>query len=95
MDQVEILLDAGAYSADALQRAAYRFVDRFSFELEREGENFRCTLCFSDDSDLETVAAFRTEALDEILRERIRAETEGVRNLILSLAFSKTTLIEQ
>ena len=95
MDRVEILLDATAYSADAIQRAAYRFVDRFSFELEREGENFHCTLCFPDDLDPETVADFRTEVLDEVLRERIRAETEGVRNLILSLAFSKTTLIEQ
>lgn len=95
MDRVEILLDVTAYSADAIQRAAYRFVDRFSFELEREGENFHCALCFPDDLDPETVAAFRTEVLDEVLRERIRAETEGVRNLILSLAFSKTTLIEQ
>jgi His-Xaa-Ser system protein HxsD len=95
VDQVEILLDAAAYSADAIQRAAYKFVDRFSFTLEREEENFRCTICFLGEPDLEAVAAFRTEVLDEVLRERIRTETEGVRNLILSLAFSKTTLIEQ
>jgi len=35
---------------------------------------------------------FRNETLDQDLRLKIAAETEGYRNLILSLAFSKTPL---
>lgn len=82
-------------SADAIQRAAYRLSDRLSSELSTTGDTYRCALEIDVDSGDEadrTVAEFRNEVLDQVLRARIRTETEDVRNLILSLAFSRTGL---
>jgi His-Xaa-Ser system protein HxsD len=92
-----VSFDASAYSADAIQRAAYRFSDRLSLDLRRTNGDFACTLLLSDDlagQAEEIIAEFRNEVLDQTLRERIRSETEGVRNLILALAFSNTGLVE-
>jgi His-Xaa-Ser system protein HxsD len=96
MIQREVSLDATAYSADAIQRAAYRFCDRLSLELTTAGGTFRCVVRVeTDDDDIAdaTVGDFTNEVLDQTLRERIRTETEEVRNLILALAFSNTDLV--
>lgn len=93
----ELEFDTSASSLDAVQRAAYRFSDRLSSELTLDGTLIRCVLHFSPDAadDIEaTVADFRNEVLDQTLRERIRGETQDVRNLILALAFSNTGLVE-
>lgn len=88
-----VVLDAGSHTADAIQRAAYRLADRCTVEIARDGDNFRCTLFFPGEVvDDAAIEAFRTGVVDESLRERIRAETEGVRNLILALAFANTGL---
>lgn len=82
-------------SVDAIQRAAYRFSDRFSCELIPGDIEHVCKLTPVGDEDLEPiVGAFRTEVLDHVLRERIRAETEPVRTMILAHAFSKTGVVE-
>jgi His-Xaa-Ser system protein HxsD len=89
---IVVVFDASSHAADAIQRAAYKYCAHFSMELQRDGENLRCLLQFlSDDADPGLVADFRTEVLDQVLRQRIRNETEGVRNLILALAFSNVT----
>jgi His-Xaa-Ser system protein HxsD len=89
--------DATCHSADAIQRAAYRFIDKFSL-LIRSGEtSISCTLVFDAkfvEQAPRLVQDFRKEVLDQVLRERIRAETEAVRSFILALAFSRTGLID-
>ena len=93
-----VAFDGSLHSGDAIQRAAYRFIDRCSTEVTRdEAGNFLCTLTPFDPSGLSLSAlesAFRNEVLDQVLRERIREETAGVRNLIWSLAFSETGLAD-
>lgn len=92
---VEVMLDDAAYSADAIQRAAYRLGDRLSIELEHEPPSYRCRLFSRAEISAEEAGhLFRQEVLDEVLRERIREETGAVRNTILSLAFSKVDLDE-
>ena len=95
MPVVEVIFDAESHSADAIQRAAYRFADRFSCELTRDGANYRCQLHFVADVDEAVVNGFRVEVLDHVLRERIRTETEGTRNVVLALAFSNTSLSDE
>ena len=95
MATAEVVVDAESHSADAIQRAAYKFADRFSLELTRAGANYCCRLHFQDLVDQEAVDAFRNEIVDQVLRSRIRGETEGVRNLVLSLAFSRTGLSDE
>jgi His-Xaa-Ser system protein HxsD len=95
MVEAEVTFDATAHSADAIQRAAYKFLPEFSLDLTNASDQFRCTLRFTDTADVESVVDdFRKEVLDQTLRERIRSETEDVRNLILALAFSKTSLAD-
>jgi His-Xaa-Ser system protein HxsD len=93
--------DVQAFSLLAVQKACHRFSNIASFEvaLDRQGEVgsisvIATPLAERSDEDLAHLARrLRNEALDQQLREQIRAQTEGVRNLILSHAFSKTGLI--
>jgi len=93
--------DAGAYSVSAVQKACHRFTNIASFEVQqlaRDGKSFisvmASPLVTKSDDGLEHLGKLvRNEALDQQLREQIREQTEGVRNLILAHAFSKTGLI--
>jgi His-Xaa-Ser system protein HxsD len=93
-----VSFDRESHSADAIQRAAYRFSDRLSIDLRLEADSFQCSvMLLTDDSETadEIVHGFRNEVLDYVLRERIRRETEATRNAILAMAFSNTSLIAQ
>ncbi len=92
----EVMFPASSYSADAIQRAAYRLSEHLSLALIEEDDSWRCTLSLEVDDEAEAdelLTEFRKEVLDQVLRERIRAETEETRNLILALAFSNTGLV--
>lgn len=91
-----LTFDGGCYSADAVQRALYRFSDRLSGQVSVEAHTVECVLSVDVDDDAKAEAVlndFRTEALDQTLRERIRVETAEVRNLVLALAFSNSGLL--
>jgi His-Xaa-Ser system protein HxsD len=94
-DSVELAFDAASHSADAIQRAAYRFCDRISIELVSDMAEYRCILKGVGDANLDAlIGDFRTEVLDQVLRERIRGETEPIRTMILAQAFSKTGVVD-
>lgn len=84
------------FDVEAIKRAAYRFSDRIVVEIVADGGEYFCKLRNlkpAEPASLESLAdEFRNEVLDQDLRIKIAAETEGYRNLILSLAFSKTPL---
>ena len=85
---------AGVFDIEAIKRAAYRFSDRVAIEIEPTADFIICRLQpLSAKTQLAGLEnAFRIEVLDQDLRARIAKETEPVRNLVLSLAFSKTGL---
>lgn len=91
-----VSFDRNSHSIDAVQRAAYRFSDRISCEIHPDGEliEVRAALLNAEDDPDALIAEFRNEVLDQVLRERIRAETADVRNLVLALAFSRTGLAD-
>jgi His-Xaa-Ser system protein HxsD len=91
---VEVTFAASTTSIDAIQRAAYRFSDRFSCELIPSDESHLCRLQPIGEATAEDVGSFRTEVLDQTLRERIRAETEPIRTMILAQAFSRTGVVD-
>jgi His-Xaa-Ser system protein HxsD len=96
MSSRRVSFDAQAYSIDAVQRAAYRLSDRISCEISGgEGTVEVEVTALENPSDVTVlIAELRNEALDQVLRERIREETADVRNLVLALAFSRTGLSE-
>jgi His-Xaa-Ser system protein HxsD len=93
--------DSKTFSLLAIQKACYRFSNIASFELQvvlNGGyEQIRVVaspLTAKSEIGMEFLSKqLRNEALDQQLREEIRAQTEGVRNLVLAHAFSKTGLI--
>jgi His-Xaa-Ser system protein HxsD len=81
-------------SLEALQAAAYRLIGSATCVIDQVGDCFVCRLGILRNprnrelSDSEALRAhFIDLVTDENLRETISLKTEGVRNVILSLAF--------
>jgi His-Xaa-Ser system protein HxsD len=90
-----LTFDKAAYSIEAAQAAAYRFIDRVTIVVSATADAVVCEVAPIQGRNIDfdaTVADFKRELLDQQLRQRIGRETEAVRNLILSLAFSRTGL---
>jgi His-Xaa-Ser system protein HxsD len=91
-----VSFDRSAASLDAIQRAIYRLSDRLSCDISTTESAITVAVHPAEpDADIEQLLGdLRNEILDQTLRERVRAETTDVRNLILALAFSKTGLAD-
>lgn len=89
-----IVFDGKSYCFSAIQKSAYRFIDRLTIKIEQQELNIVCEIdLVNSNNNLEKIVDdFKREVLDQELREKIKQETEGVRNLILAYAFSKTGL---
>jgi len=87
-------LDPGVYELEAVQKAAYRFIDRLTVLISRDGDKLVCQIDpVKPTSSVDPLLQdFKRELLDQQLRLRIKTETEPVRNLILAYAFSRTGL---
>jgi len=94
IDRYEVVLDKTAHSAEAIHSAAYALADRVSFELRSNDDEWICCLIPTAGVSGDPIADFRREVTDQVLRERIRIETEGVRNFIIAVAFQNTGLAE-
>jgi His-Xaa-Ser system protein HxsD len=92
-----LLFDEKIYSIEALKKAAYKGIAHYSVVIKKEGAQFECLFSFPENTTSEKISKYldeyKKEVLDQDLRETIKKETEGVRNLILAHAFSKTGLI--
>jgi len=95
-NSIVVRFAAGLYPIDAIKRAAYRFTDKLVIDIQPDADGVSCALRpLSAKTDLSALEGqFRNEVLDQDLRITIGKETEQVRNLVLSLAFSKTGLQE-
>ena len=96
--EVLVTFDATIYSSDTIKKAAYKSINRFAVNLAKAGNDINCSLTFKDSATESQIKLyideFKKEVLDQDLRESIKKETEGVRNLILAHTFSKTGLIK-
>lgn len=95
-ESASLSFDARTYRLNAVKKAAYRLGDRCVSEIEvGPGDVIQVTLSMRHAGPLDVlVADFRSEVLDQELREVVAAETEAVRNLILAQAFSQTALLD-
>jgi len=93
MTEIIVEFDCSAQGIGVLREAAYRIIGDASCQIETKGERYLCRLTPKKRprSDAMGGVALREHFLDlvtdENLREKIAAETSGVRNLILALAF--------
>lgn len=89
-DGIVIDYAEGLYAVEACKRAAYVLMSRATVDIELATGRIRCVLWPADRQDAAEIEAdFRREVLDQDLRISTERSTEGVRNLILGLAFSR------
>jgi His-Xaa-Ser system protein HxsD len=94
--QVEVAVDfdSSVQSLSALEAAAYRLIGTATCQIDRAGDRYLCRLVSSANpqkgavlSSDELKERFLNLVADENLRIRVAEKTEGVRNVILALAF--------
>jgi His-Xaa-Ser system protein HxsD len=99
-----LTFDQATVDLDPLERAAYAVAAVMTVDIRADGGNFVCTLFprrpdaadpdGARDAGEELRHMFRAEVNDQILRARIAAQTEPLRNLVFAVAFSRTGLTE-
>lgn len=97
-DHCTLKFDALVYSVDAIKKAAYVFISRFSVNISIHETQILCAISFpketSENAKKSLIDDFLKEVLDQDLRQRIGTETANYRNAILALAFSSTKLAQ-
>lgn len=95
-DSTSVSFELQLFSAEAIQKAAYRLSNLFAVDFSLNEKFIICLLSpskgISEDSFTKAIQEFKKEALDQQLRLNLKTETEAVRNLILGIAFSQTDL---
>lgn len=93
---VQVRFDARVYALPTIKKAAYRFLREFTADIAQDGDAWLCTLTFAKATDVngsdKATRELQAEVLDQDLRAAVARETEGVRNTILALAFSRSGL---
>jgi His-Xaa-Ser system protein HxsD len=92
----ELRLDSKVYSLDVCKKASYALIDLLSCEIKVVDTDILISAVKSGDSELganELHALLLDELLDYSLRESISSQTDNIRNIILSNAFSNTKLV--
>lgn len=92
--EVAVDFDSSVQSLSALDAAAYRLIGTATCQIERVGDRYVCRLVSSANrqkraalSSDELKERFLNLVADENLRSRVAERTDGVRNVILALAF--------
>ncbi|MET4356413.1 His-Xaa-Ser system protein HxsD [Bradyrhizobium sp. RT9b] len=91
--EVAVDFDSSIQSLSALDAAAYRLIGTATCQVDRTGDRYVCRLVSFNQqkgaslSSDELKERFLNLVADENLRVRVAEKTEGVRNVILALAF--------
>jgi len=92
-----VTFDSKVFPLMPIKKAAYKYLRAFAADITVQAEQINCQLTFSspvtEEERIRLVEDFKKEVLDQDLRERLKLETEAVRNVILAHAFSKTGLV--
>src|SRR5690349_20420874 len=90
-----LVLQQEVYRLTAVKKAAYKFASRCGIQVHvRDSGHTEVRLTPAGAGDLEQLLReFQQELIDQEVRELVRGETEGLRNLILAQAFSPISLL--
>ncbi len=92
----EVSVDVNVYSLEVCKKACYALMSLMSCQLRQLGETVVIEAHVNSDGKKdvpELTELLLDELLDYSLRETISSKTEGIRNVILSNAFSNSKLI--
>src|ERR1700730_14666216 len=89
--EILVEFDRATQSIGALHEAAYRIVREASCQIDAAGDRYLCRLTPKNGRESADGESLREQFLDLVtdqnLREKVAAETSGVRDVILALAF--------
>lgn len=92
--EVAVDFDSSIQSLSALDAAAYRLIGTATYRVDQVGGRYVCRLTLSANPQRGAVLSsddlkerFLNLVTDENLRARVAEKTDGVRNVILALAF--------
>jgi His-Xaa-Ser system protein HxsD len=92
--EVAVDFDSSVQSLAALDAAAYRLIGTATCRIDRVGDRYVCRLALTANPQKgaalganDLMERFLNLVTDENLRSRVAEKTEGVRNVILALAF--------
>lgn len=92
-----VSFDSKVFTVTSIKTAAYKYFRVFTADINIQSERINCQLTFpspvNEEEGIQLIDEFKKEVLDQDLRERLKSETEAVRNVILAHAFSKTGLV--
>jgi|TARA_B100000780_G_scaffold264804_1_gene219762 His-Xaa-Ser system protein HxsD len=90
----DFYLDKSLYSLTSIQSTIYKFAADFFIEINDSDKTYLISFKLKSESKYasDEVSEFKNifveKLLDEVLRERIRAETADIRQLIIATTFS-------
>jgi His-Xaa-Ser system protein HxsD len=91
-------VDLQVFSLTAVRKTAYRFIDRFAVDVHLDGPQTAIVQLTPKTNDAPPFsvaeADFRNELIDQDLRERIYAETEPYRRVLLAHALSRVPILD-
>ncbi len=88
----ELRLPKADYDFESLVRMAHRVGHFFSIAVIGEGHEWVLRWDIAEDLSEESVKRVRNEIYDQVLRDRIHADTKPIRDLIFAAAFSNLEL---
>jgi His-Xaa-Ser system protein HxsD len=93
MDAIEVVVDRELFTEDMVMRAAHRYTDTHTAVLTAEPSCWRIafTPLSTDQADQHVARCFHNDVLDERLRERVRAQTEGLHAALVQAALLGAT----
>jgi His-Xaa-Ser system protein HxsD len=92
MELTEVRLERALFSEDVVTRTAHRYTGNFFARIRIDDPHWVISLIPKNaESTLdELVARFENDALDELLRERIRTQTHEIHSTLVSAALRET-----
>jgi len=99
---IAVDFDANVQGLGALDAAAYRLIGTATCQIDRVADRYVCRLTPSSNSQKRDMLSgddlkerFLNLVADENLRARVAVKTEGVRNVILALAFGSLAATQE
>ena len=84
----QISLSKSEYEFDSLVRMAHRMGHFFSIEIKSDGSGWLLEWEVPEELSDESIERIRNEVYEQIIRDKISAETKPIRDLIFAAAFS-------
>lgn len=92
MNAIEIVLDGDLFSVDVVARTAHRYTGDYFVEIVSTTPVMVRLKPKTDNINFHLLAErFRNDALDELLRERIRLETSELHTALVRAALTQAT----